>query len=118
MEALQAEYRKNGYNYSQVYRDDMVAIYEQRDKDRLIAYEVCEIITAEAGEVFGKMIGEREKLPSTEQWGKKAFTVRTLEQAHKKADEMKERIVLHKEQKVKECDATKLNSSNTADNQK
>jgi hypothetical protein len=84
MTKLPIAYKKNGYDYRQIYRDELTAIYEQVSEGKRIAFEVCEIIQAPAGEVFGKWIEEREKLPSTEMWGTKGFTVHTLERAFEK----------------------------------
>jgi hypothetical protein len=84
MTPLPLSYKKNGFDYRQIYRDELTAIYEQVSEGRRIAFEVCEIIQAPAGEVFGKWIEEREKLPSTEMWGTKGFTVHTLERAFEK----------------------------------
>ena len=111
MLTLPLEYRKNGFDYKMFFRDNEVAIYEQWDEGKIIAFEVCEIVYMPKGEVFGKVVDEREKIPSTEQWGTKAFTVKTLEQAMIKKDEMKHQIMLRK-QKVQASVATGVDSSN------
>lgn len=107
MNLIPLEYKKNGFTYNLNYRDNLVAIYSQSDEGRRIAFEVMEIIQAPAGEVFGNPVPEREVLPGTNQWGSKAFTVYTLEQAIQKKDELRERILSNREQKAHECDASK-----------
>lgn len=92
MQQLPLTYRKNGYDYKQVFRDDNTAIYEQHSEGKLIAFEVFEIVVQKEGEVFGKAQPEREKVPSTEQWGSKAFTVHSLQAAIEKRDVIKKNI--------------------------
>jgi hypothetical protein len=106
MQLIPLEYKKNGFTYNLNYRDDLVAIYSQSDEGRRVAFEVCEIIQAPAGEVFGNWVEAREKLPSSEQWGTKAFTVHTLEEAILKKDELREKIKLNREQKAHASEAT------------
>lgn len=101
MLTLPLEYRKNGFDYKMFFRDKEIAIYEQWDEGKIIAFEVIEIVNMPKGVVFGKEVDEREKIPSTEQWGTKAFTVKTLEQAMIK----KHQIMLRK-QKVQASVAT------------
>jgi hypothetical protein len=106
MQLIPLEYKKNGFTYNLNYRDDLVAIYSQSDEGRRIAFEVMEIIQAPAGEVFGKWLEARETLPGTNQWGTKAFTVHTLEQAILKKDELRERIKTNREPKPERSVAT------------
>jgi len=68
----------------------MSNIYEQRDGERFIAYEVFKINQNAEREIFGKVFPESESMPPTNQWGKNSFTVRTIEEAMNKIKEMKQ----------------------------
>lgn len=102
MQLIPVNYKKGGFEYALNFRDNLIAIYAQIDPEtgKRIAFEVMEIIQAPAGEVFGKLLPEREVLPGTNQWGSKAFTVYTLEQAIAKKDEMRERIQANRQEKA------------------
>lgn len=69
---------KNGYLYRQFVRNNNVALYEQYDKDRLVAYEVFIVQKQNGG--YHKLGGvdvyfeEKEKLPSNEEFGSIAFS--------------------------------------------
>ena len=84
MEHLSTTHAANGYEYEQVWRKGMTAIYKQlRTED---TYEVIKIKISPASEVFGKSYPEREVYPGNEEWGKLAWTVRGLKEATTLAD--------------------------------
>lgn len=86
--ALEKEYIKYGYKFTQVKREGLVAIYKQEDDESgsFIGYEVFEIIEKEAGFAGPKKYPQpaKELVPNTELWGSRAFSCWTLEQAEEK----------------------------------
>lgn len=89
MKPLEQIFRKNGFDYQQVWRDEDYAIYEQWDGEKLIAYEVFKTNKNEAREIAGVAIAASESVPGNKQWGTNAWTVYTLEEAQGKVDMMK-----------------------------
>ena len=74
-------YRKNSYDFFLVKREGDVAIFEQKDNDKLIAYEVFEIRKQKAAEFGNVKYEAKEKCPGNEEWGINAYTVHTYEAA-------------------------------------
>ena len=78
MEQLKTEFRKNRFNYTQIKRENNVAIYQQEN----YGYEVGIIHQEPEKEMFGTLIPAHERWPGTGEWGTHAFTTRTLEKAY------------------------------------
>lgn len=81
MDTVPQKFTSNGYDYVQVRRDGKRAIFEQRRKGTVIAWEVVEIKQLPATTIFGKAYPEREGYPSNEDWGTLAWSCSTLERA-------------------------------------
>lgn len=83
MQQLPLSFKKPGYVYAQIQRSDKAAIYQQADDEtgQVYGYEVMQIQIAKEAVVFGKQYPEREVMPSTAEWGSKAFTCWTLDRA-------------------------------------
>jgi hypothetical protein len=100
IQPLALTYRKNGFDFRQVTRAGNVAIYEQSDEGKFIAFEVFEIRQQGEREFNGTKIEAMERCPSNEEWGTNAFSVRTKEAAIKRANEIiqriRERVSYHK----------------------
>ncbi len=87
MEKLPATYSKYGYEYTQVRRDDSIAVYSFRDEDskRDLGFEVFRIKhQKETVMPGGGVIPEKEAVPSASLWGQYGYTVRTMDQAEDK----------------------------------
>jgi hypothetical protein len=69
MKTIPSVYGKNGYAYNLLCRLKNVAIYEQKKKGKLFAYEVVKIRIRKGGVQFGKEAEAAEYLPSNEDWG-------------------------------------------------
>lgn len=94
MKPLADTYKKNGYIFHLVERDGDVAIYSQNDPDsgKTVAYEVFEVQKNEERVISGVSIPASESVPSNESWGKKGYTLWSLELAHARKREIIARI--------------------------
>ena len=83
---LPREWVKNHFHSKIIKRQGDVVIVERhhRDTPNNIHFEIAVIEILEAAERFGKHYDDRENYPSSELWGKRAWTVNTREQAEKK----------------------------------
>lgn len=89
MKPLAKEFRKNTYDYFQVWRDDTYAIYRQMDASKIVAYEVFKINRNEEREMMGNLIAASESVPPTTQWGTNAWTVATMADCWEKIEQMR-----------------------------
>jgi len=78
---LPIKLRKNTYDYTQVLRNGSYAIYEQRDGQRIVAYEVFKIRIKNEYVIQGKTIPTKECYPSNEDFGYSAYCCMTLQEA-------------------------------------
>jgi hypothetical protein len=97
MKPLETEFRKNGYHYKQITRNDKAAVYSQDDT----WYEVIKIKVHGEREFAGRIIEAGESYPSAERWGTLGWTYGTLKDAMTKYEQ------ISKEQDV--SDTTKPN---------
>lgn len=86
MEKLKKQYNKNGYLFSQVWRNENTAIYKQilPETGQAIGYEVFEIIKRGERKIGNNVIAAGEFVPGNEQWGLKGYTVHTIFEAKQK----------------------------------
>lgn len=90
MRKLETEFKKDGFNYRQIWREGLFAIFEQTKNEVRYAYEAIRIQERPAGEIMGNWVEERESMPPSASWGVWGFTCKTLESAHKRIKEMQE----------------------------
>ncbi|HMT75797.1 MAG TPA: hypothetical protein PKA77_17115 [Chitinophagaceae bacterium] len=76
MKILELQYKKNGYDHRQIFRQDDIAIYETTtpESGRVIGYEVFIIQKNKSRVIAGQQIAASESTPSNEQWGKSGWT--------------------------------------------
>ena len=90
---LPEQFKKNGFTYRQVKRENDVAIYAQMSSNRIVAYEVAVIrknTRSKRGKLKAKFLPENAELyPSTSDWGTHGFTCFTLEQAERRAEALR-----------------------------
>ena len=84
MNTLPIKLRKNGFEYSQVLRNSKKAIYRQTYTEKMDYFEVFLIKSRPDRNFKGKMILGGENFPGNEDFGKTAWTFRTLEKAIQK----------------------------------
>lgn len=93
MQLLPTTFKKQGFDYEQVERNALTAIYSQSLDGQVLAYEVIRVTVALAGEIMGNPVVEREVMPGTEQWGIRGWTYWDLEKARVRARELEGRIL-------------------------
>lgn len=76
MKILELQFKKNGYDHRQIFRQDDIAIYETAtpESGRVIGYEVFIIQKNKSRVIAGRQIDANESTPSNEQWGKFGWT--------------------------------------------
>lgn len=91
IQKLPETFRKYGYDFKLVKRSEKAAIYSQAIKDVVFAYEVIKIRKLIRQMLpSGVTIPAKEAFPSTSDWGKHGWTVRTLERALAKFQELED----------------------------
>lgn len=90
MDLLKEDIQKNGFLYNLHKRGEKAMIYSQThpEDDVPLAYEVFKIKIDQPKIVFGVSLPEREKFPGNEDFGKWAWTYRTLERAMIRFDKL------------------------------
>ncbi len=93
MNKLKESFTKNGMRYSLLTRCDQIAIYEQWFENTFVGYEVHEIQSHNGLEIAGKEIPATEYLCSNEQFGKKAFFYKKVQDALAKSRSIKKHLI-------------------------
>ena len=101
VQSLKQEYKKNGYLYTLIKRNDKAALYEQRNikfpEDTSIGYEVFSIKISPACVLIGKSGPTKgkeycyptsEKFPGNEDFGKNAWFLKSKKLANQKFKEI------------------------------
>src|SRR6516165_9022974 len=101
-EPLPLEITQNGgHHYSQIWRDDYAAVYEQRNPfGAFLGYEVIAVKRQEPCRVFGRQYPAKEIYPCSEDWGKLAISTSDLDRAMDAAREFSRRESLKTHQKA------------------
>jgi hypothetical protein len=89
--SLNERFKKNGFTYHLVKRNESCAIYTQKKEG--FSYEYFEVIKIQTVKKdvdtsFMTLKAGTEFYPSSNEWGSKGWTFKTLEQAEKKFDEL------------------------------
>lgn len=93
MQLLPTTFKKQGFDYEQIERNALTAIYSQSLDGQVMAYEVIRVMIAPAGEIMGNPMAEREIMPGNEQWGIRGWTYWDLEKARARARELEGKIL-------------------------
>lgn len=90
MQTLNQSFRSNGCLFEQVKREGQAAIFALRyaENGPVIGYDTVLIQVEPAGEVFGKPVPERERMPSSSEYGRFGWSFSSLETAGKKFEEL------------------------------
>jgi len=85
---LETVFYKDGYKYTQLYRKGRIALYLMKgiDKDSIPHYEVIIIREVKADKFLNQ--SAREAYTSSYDWGIKAWTFMSLDDANKKIGEL------------------------------
>ena len=93
MKTLEQVFYKNSYKHELVWRDESHAITKLTEPSTggFICYEAFEI--QKTGDVYIKnnLLQGTEHTPSNERWGNLGYSVRTIDEAHKKINQLKNR---------------------------
>ena len=87
MTKLPLQFKRDGFDYNQEFRQNQVAIYRQTKakQPKNIHFEVGIIRENATYEFHGTTIEAHESWPSSESWGVKAWTYQSLDEAMKRA---------------------------------
>lgn len=90
---LEKELTQNGgHHYTQIWRDENAAVYEQRGTSgKLLGHEVIVVKKAPPQAMFGREYPARELYPSSEDWGRFAWTVKDRDDALERARKVSSR---------------------------
>jgi hypothetical protein len=84
---LRKEFRRHGFNYRQIARENGVALYEQRwadCPDSPVCFEVILVRQREGFQIAGRFIEPAEVYPPSERWGIDGFTFTDRNEAWEK----------------------------------
>lgn len=78
---LKERFNRRGFEYRLVKRSEHIAMFEQWADGRLHAWEVFRIQRNDARVIGGKAVAASESPPSDEMWGKRGWTLLSLDAA-------------------------------------
>ena|SRR5215469_7570498 len=88
---LPTQFRRDGFNYQQIARDQDTAIYEQiwmGDSNPSVCYEMIRIRRREGFHVDGRFVEPAEVYPNSDAWGVDGFTFTDKDAAFAKLREV------------------------------
>ena len=86
---IPTEFKKKGFNYKQVRRDGMKAIYLQtRDDSQMSNYEVVRLGRHNGYNMGGSHIEPAETYPGSSLWGIMGWTCTDIESANKRYNQL------------------------------
>ena len=88
---LPTRFRRAGFDYRQIARENDAAIYEQRwsgCRNPSVCYEVIRIRRREAFQIEGRFVEPAELYPNSEAWGVDGFTLTDKDAAFAKLREL------------------------------
>ena len=88
MKKLPKEFKYKGFDYKQIERKGMAAIYTQYLDGDFLAYEVVKIRKQKESEFNGIKYEAKEAYPSDKQWGTYGFTYKEANDAWEKFNEL------------------------------
>lgn len=92
MKTLKEQFVKNGYLHTMVWRDNEYVITKLTDKfsGMFVCYEAFKVKIHKPS-TFSFNSEAFESSPSNEVWGKTGYSVHTLDEAHKKINQLKQK---------------------------
>ena len=88
MKKLETNFKKNGFDYELVKRNNVSAIFAQKSEGRVIAYETIRIKIWPDRKLNNRTLECGEYYPSTGSWGTDGFTYHFLHQAEKRFEKI------------------------------
>lgn len=84
MKTLETNFKKNGFDYELVKRNNAAAIFAQKSEGKVIAYETIRIKIWQDRTLRNRILEGGEYYPPTGTWGTDGFTYHFLHQAEKR----------------------------------
>jgi hypothetical protein len=109
MKKLDKTFTSNGFEFKQIHREDMFAIYERKyiDSKADAHYEAIKIQSHNGMEIAGNKIPPSEYYPSSNSWGRHGYTCISRENAYKRLDRMMKEEIVNKEVANKKAERKK-----------
>jgi hypothetical protein len=87
---LPKEFRRGGFDYREIYREDDYAIYRQtwKGNEHSAAFEVIRIRRREGFQIGGRFVEAAEVYPRSESWGTDGFALANKDAAFAKLREI------------------------------
>jgi hypothetical protein len=109
MKKLDKTFTSNGFEFKQIHREDMFAIYERKhtSSTKDSHYEAIKIQSHNGMEIAGNKIPPSEYYPSSNSWGRHGYTCISRENAYKRLDRMMKEEIVNKEVANKKAERKK-----------
>jgi len=88
MNTIPSVFTERGFNFTQIARDGMIALYHRGKPGGTGHYELVRLSVAHAAKIYGREYPEREVYPHSEKWGIDGFTILSRETALERFTEM------------------------------
>lgn len=88
MKTLELKFRKNGFDYEQVYRTGDIAVYRQ-SQGKGVWFETFVVQKNPVRIIAGITIAASESMPGNEAWGRKGWTYGQESEAMAKCEELR-----------------------------
>lgn len=88
MKPLETSFTENQFHFQQVFREKNTAIYERWKPGSFHHFELIRIKIRPEELIYNVTYPERECYPSSEEWGKNAWTITDLEKALTRAKDL------------------------------
>jgi hypothetical protein len=109
MKKLDKSFTSNGFEFKQIHREDMFAIYERKyiNNTKDPHFESIKIQSHNGMEIAGNKIPPSEFYPSSNSWGRHGYTCLTKKDAYNRLDRMMKEDVINKEAANKKAERKK-----------
>jgi hypothetical protein len=99
MKKLDSTFTSNGFEFKQIYREDMYSIYERKyiNSKSEHHYEAIRIQSHNGMEIAGNKIPPSEYYPSSNSWGRHGYTCISKKASYDRLDKMMKEEVVNKE---------------------
>jgi hypothetical protein len=109
MKKLDKTFTSNGFEFKQIHRENMYAIYERKyiDSKSDPHYEAIKIQSHDGMVIAGNKIPPSEYYPSSNSWGRYGYTCVSRKAAYERLDTMMKEELINKEAANKKAERQK-----------